>query len=168
MLMHSPTPEDVASWKRTAEQYRGRLRPNRISGRALYAYLQSRYPLRQIFDEQADQAVRANILENECFAVDLPEGASPEPACCFIERSGAGLTLYQAQDKVFSGCDIFVGIDLVSGYFTIEGSSLLWDELFAQRGLSEPDLKNDYLVAEYAACLNRFGRLEKTLESAKH
>ena len=45
----------------------------------------------------------------------------------------------------------------------MEGSSLLWDELYAYRGLNEPELENYYSVAEYVSCLNRFGLLEETL-----
>ena len=162
MLTHLATTEDIAQWRLTAERYREQLSPNRIPGSELYAYLQSRYPLLPLDDARANQVVISNILENKVFAADLPEGVSPEPVCCLIERSGAGETLYQAQEAVFSGCDIFVGIDLVSGYFCVEGSGLLWDELFAHRGLSENDLKNDYMVAEYIACLSRFGLLEST------
>jgi len=157
------TQEDIARWKRIYEEYRPRLRPNRISGAALYAYLESRYPLLCMEDTRADQVVTDNILKNACFASLLPEGEQPEPVCCAIEPVGSGLTLYHAQDAVFSGCDIIVGIDLVSGYFLVEGSSLLWDELYAHRGLNESDLENFYSVAEYIACLTRFGMLEEHL-----
>ncbi len=164
MLTHSPAPEDIAEWKRVAERYRTRLHPNRISGRALYDYLCSRYPLLPLHDVRADRVVRDNILKNKCFADELPDGVLPEPACAIVERSGAGLELYRAQDEAFSGLDIFVGIDLAGGYFAVEGSSVLWDELYARRGLNETDLANDYCVFEYIACLTRFGLLELTLE----
>lgn len=157
------TQEDVASWKRIYAEYKSKLKPNRISGAALFAYLESRYPLRPLDDARANQLVVSSILENNCFAQDLPPDALPEPVCCTIERDGTGMKLYDAQDKVFSGIDIFVGIDLVSGYFTVEGSSLLWDELYARRGLNESELENFYCVAEYVSCLKRFGLLEKTL-----
>ena len=163
MLTHLATTEDIAQWRQTAERYRGQLSPNRIPGSKLYAYLQSRYPLLPLDDARANQVVISNILENKVFAADLPEGVSPEPVCCLIERTGAGEALYQAQEALFSNCDIFVGIDLVSGYYCVEGSGLLWDELFAQRGLSERDLGNYYMVAEYVACLSRFDLLERTV-----
>ena len=157
------TQEDIARWKRVFAEYKPRLKPNRISGAALYAYLESRYPLLMMEDKRADQVVIGNILNNECFASLLPAGEQPEPVCCAIEPVGSGLALYRAQDAVFSGCDIIVGIDLVSGYFLVEGSSLLWDELYAHRGLNEVDLENFYCVAEYIACLIRFGMLEDHL-----
>ena len=157
------TDEEIASWKRIYAEYKSKLKPNRITGAALYAYLESRYPLRPLDDARANQVVVSNILENSCFARDLPPDALPEPVCCTIERNGAGAKLYESQDEIFSGIDIFVGIDLASGYFTVEGSSLLWDELYAYRGLNEPELENYYSVAEYVSCLSRFGLLEETL-----
>lgn len=153
MLTRAPTPEDAAEWKRTAERYRPLLRPNRISGRALYDHLRSRYPLTPLHDARADRVVRDNILKNRCFAEALPEGVPPDPVCCLIEHSGAGVELYRAQDEAFSGTDIFVGIDLASGYFSVEGSGLLWDELYAYRGLNETDLENDYCVYELSPVL---------------
>ena len=59
-----------------------------------------------------------------------------------------GKLLYEKQDNIFKGEDIFVGIEMETGFIHVEGSSLLWDELFAFRGLDTDDLKNIYLVAE--------------------
>ena len=157
------TAEDLARWKRVYEEYRPRLKPNRISGAALYTYLDSRYPLEPLEGTRANQMVSDNILKNDCFARELPPGKRPDPVCCVIEPVGTGASLYRAQDAVFSGCEIIVGIDLVSGNFLVEGSSALWDELYAHRGLNETDLENTYCVAEYIACLSRFGLLEETL-----
>lgn len=163
MLTHAPTPEDIAAWKRIFEAYHSRLKPNRISGAELYRYLESRYPLRPLADERAKQVVIQNILQNEPFLRELPQGTETNPVCCTIEHCGAGESLYREQDECFRGIEIFVGIDLVSGYFCVEGSSLLWDELFAFRGINENDRANYYSVAEYVRCLNRFGRLEQAL-----
>ena len=157
------TQEEVASWKHIYAEYKPKLKPNRITGAALFAYLESLYPLKPLDDARANQLVVSNILENNCFAQDLPPDALPEPVCCTIERTGAGVKLYDSQDEIFSGIDIFVGIDLTSGYFTVEGSSLLWDELYAHRGLNEAELENFYCVAEYISCLKRFSLLEETL-----
>jgi hypothetical protein len=165
VLLHSPEPEDVSAWQQTFAAYRSRLRPNRISGAELYEYLVSRYPFLPLKDERADRVVRGNILKNKCFADELPKGGQPTHVCGVIAREGTGMELYRTQDGVFSGCDIFVGIDLVTGYFTVEGSSLLWDELYARRGLNERDLTNPYCVAEYVSCLKRFGSLEQTLDA---
>jgi hypothetical protein len=80
-----------------------------------------------------------------------------------VEDSAAGKDLYAAQEDVFSGCGIFVGVDLVTGYFHVEGSGLLWDELYAFRGLDAMDIQNYVCVAQYILCLKRFGLLEDTV-----
>ena len=49
------TEEDVARWKRIYQEYKPRLKPNRISGAMLYDYLDSRYPLRPLDDQRAHQ-----------------------------------------------------------------------------------------------------------------
>ena len=155
--------EDIARWKRIYREYRPRLKPNRISGATLYDYLDSHYPLLPLEDERANQMVRDNILKNECFARQLPAGAQPDPICCLVEPVGNGAALYRTREAVFADCEIIVGIDLASGYFLVEGSGALWDELTAHRGLNEDDLENFYSVAEYISCLSRFGLLEQTL-----
>jgi hypothetical protein len=167
MLTQPATPELIESWKRTFAQYKGRLQPNRKSGAELKEYLCSKYPLREETSDSAHSVVIQNFLANKPLADELPPGRQPEPFCAVVLREGTGAALYAAQDEVFSGIPIFVGVDLVSGYFLVEGSSLLWDELFAFHGLNETDLENYYLVAEYVACLERFGMLEQTLSSAK-
>lgn len=53
---------------------------------------------------------------------------------------------------------IFVGLDLASGYFQVEGSTMLWDELCCLQGLDEKDLQNAVIVAQYILALRRFGR----------
>jgi len=162
MLMHEPSTEEIATWKQIFAAYRPRLKPNRKSGEALYAYLFSRYSLRPLADANADQVVIQNILQNESLSRELLPDAAPRPVCCIIEPIGAGEALYREQDACFAGIEIFVGIDLETGYFVVEGSSRLWDELYAFRGLNENDLNNYYSVAEYVACLTRFGLLEQT------
>lgn len=163
MQTRTPSAEDIAHWKKLFADYRPRLKPNRIGGARLYDYLCAHYGVLPMQDARLKQIVSDNITKNECFLRELPTGVSPDPVCCKIARDDAAASLYASQDAVYSGCDIIVGIDLVSGYFLVEGSSLLWDELYAHRGLSETDLDNYYSVAEYISCLNRFGLLEKTL-----
>lgn len=163
MLTQPATPELIESWKNTFAQYKNHLRPNRKSGAELKAYLLSKYPVREETSEKARKVVTGNILANQSLKDELPPGMQPEPYCAVVLRQGTGEPLYAAQDEVFSGIEIFVGVDLVSGCFLVEGSSLLWDELFAFRGLNETDLHNYYLVAEYVACLKRFDLLDSAL-----
>jgi len=158
-----PTEQDLQHWNEVYAKYRPRLKPNRISGAALCAYLESQYPVLLPENPSAGRVVSENILGNEVFARLLPQGYKPEPVCCIIEPVKSGIALYRSQDAVFECCEIFVGIDLITGYFLVEGSSLLWDELYAHRGLNEEDLENVYSVAEYISCLERFGMLEQVL-----
>ena len=163
MQTKPPEQEDLARWKRVYEAYKPRLRPNRISGAELYAYLISRYPFHPLEDPVYEQVVCDNILLNESFACQLPPEKLPEPVCCMVEPVGAGRTLYHNRDAIYEKSDILVGIDLVSGYFLVEGCPDLWDELYAHRGLNEDDLRNPYSVAEYIDCLKKFGMLDETL-----
>ena len=158
-----PTEEDIAHWKKVFANYHLRLKPNRVSGEQLRDYLTAHYPAQLMQDTEMDQVVTGNILANECYSRTLPKGVSPSPVCYKLAREGTALPLYASQDALYAGSDILVGIDLVSGYFLVEGSSMLWDELYAKRGLSEDELSNYYCVAEYVACLTRFGLLEQAL-----
>ena len=78
-----------------------------------------------------------------------------------MENEGNGCALYAAAEKEAALWQerrerIFVGLDTVTGFFMVEGSSLLWDELYAFRGLDAQDLENYVCVAEYIACMQRF------------
>lgn len=59
---------------------------------------------------------------------------------------------------------IFVGLDLASGFYMVEGSTMLWDELCAFQGLDERDLENFVRVGQYVQCLKRFGKTEGILD----
>lgn len=163
MLLSEATPQMMAQWKTIRMEYQDRLRANRKSGAAVAAYLAEKYPVQLLQDKRAAQVVTSNVLNNRPFAQKLPAGTAPCPVACHVENTGAGKALYEKQDLVFSGLRIFVGIDLTTGYFCVEGSSDLWDELYAFRGLDEQDLQNDYCVAEYVSCLKKRGMLEQTL-----
>ena len=91
------------------------------------------------------------------------EDEKPLPRAFVVNDSGLGQTLYKEQDEVFRGNDIFIGVDLATGFYHVEGSSFLWDELCAYQGLDAEDIQNFYCVAQYIACLERFGLLEKIL-----
>lgn len=161
MLTHEPSAEEIAGWKQVFAAYRPRLKPNRKSGEEVLAHLRSHYSLRVLQDLRADQVVIQNILQNESLAHELPPDTAPKPVCSVVESVDAGEVLYREQDACFQGTEIFVGIDLTTGYFVVEGSSRLWDELYAFRGLNERDLSNCYSVAEYIACLERFDLLDQ-------
>lgn len=168
MLTRKVTPAMIREWKETAEIYRPRLHPNRKTGREILTYLTTTYPVRELVTNTLRDVVEDNILSNECHAKKMPAGKIPEVAGFLVENTGAGRRLYENQDEMFRGRAIIGGIELHSGYFLVEGSSLLWDELCAFRGLDADDLENYYLVAEYVACLKRFDMLDEVLSPALH
>ena len=51
-----------------------------------------------------------------------------------------------------------MGVDLASGFYMVEGSTLLWDELRAFQGLDEKDLQNFVMVAQYLEVQERMNR----------
>lgn len=69
-------------------------------------------------------------------------GAEVSAATFIVENKVNGKFLYENQDEAFKGNNIFVGAELESGFFCVEGSSLLWDELYVFRGLDEKDIQN--------------------------
>ena len=161
-VTEEPTKERTAQWRALWEGDRDRLRPDRVSGRALLGYLQGRYELTEMFDGWAADCVAGSVLENACYCEKLPAGARPAARTFYLENSGAEKALCEeGGDSVLRGraCGrIFVGIDTVTGFFTVEGSSLLWDELCAARGLDEEDLQNFASVAQLVAARARLGR----------
>lgn len=157
MLMQEPTPEMVRSWKETYKTFRPGLKPNRKPIQDVIAYLKENYPVRERTEQNILQVVTENVTRNEYSAHKIPPGKPPLAQVFQIENTGTGKNLYENQDEIFKGCTIIVGFELESGYFMVEGSSQLWDELFIYRGLDEDDLNNYYLVAEYVACVKKSG-----------
>lgn len=161
MITTQPTPQMLTAWKQLWLQYRDKLWPNRKSGEKLLCYLREKYELTEIREKTALEIVRRSILENPFCAEKLPRGSKPNPKAFFVENRGNGSALYAAAEKeaaLWNGRSerIFVGLDIVTGFFMVEGSSLLWDELYVFRGLDEQDLENYVCVAEYIACMRRF------------
>jgi len=160
MLMQEPTPEMVERWKKVWIEYKDKLLPNRKSGKEVVEYLKNKYLMEALNDDNAKQVVINNILYNKPLADKLPMGVEPLVATFFIENKDNGKFLYENQDEIFKGNNVFVGVELESGFFCVEGSSLLWDELYAFQGLDEKDIQNYFCVAEYMSCLKKFGLLE--------
>lgn len=166
MITQEPTKEMLEAWKRIWTDYKGKLLPNRAGGAALLDYLQAHYRLTEIYDEDAHKVISDNAVSSE----KLENGAAPIPRAFFLENKDAGKKFYLPENKDsvdLWGGDIeriFVGIDMSSGIYLVEGSTLLWDELCAVQGLDESDLQNFVCVAQYIICLKRFGRLDAVIE----
>ena len=158
----------IGQWKDTYCKYKDRLRPNRKSGLQLLRYIEERYTLKKLHGERMQRAelvVTENVLNNEHWLEKLPKGSQPWPVVFVIENTGAGEKFFSEPDPArFDATEIFVGIDLESGFYQVEGSSLLWDELCAFQGLDEYDLQNFFCVAQYILALERFGMLASALQ----
>ena len=154
MITCEPTQEILAEWKAIWRDYKDQLRPNRKTGAQLVDFLQQRYTLTELFDPKAAEMVTDTVMMNEVFAEKLPDGAAPIPRTFLVADQGNGESLYRDRHndpaEVWQGVEqILVGIDLASGVFMVEGSTMLWDELCAFQGLDEMDLKNFVCVAQY-------------------
>ncbi len=162
MLTHEPTKEMLQEWKSVWEKYKDKLKPNRKSGTELLNYLQQKYVLTEIHEKEAADVVFYNVTMNKPNAEKLPIGASPIPKTFFLENAENGAAFYTNENKdpvdIWGGdiTKIFVGVDIITGFYIVEGSTMLWDELYAFRGLDETDLQNVYCVAEYISCLKKF------------
>lgn len=169
MLTREPTKELLQEYKSIWMQYKDQLRPNRKSGRELLDYLQQKYILTEIWDKEAADAVVLSVTKNQPYKEKLPVGMAPVPRTFFLENAGNGEVFYTSENKdpidIWGGdiTRIFIGIDLTTGYFIAEGSTMLWDKIYAFRGLDEEDLKNYVRVAQYILALKRFGLLQQTV-----
>ena len=163
MLTQEVTKEMIAEWKAVSREYRPRLTPNRKNAVQIIDYLQARYPVVELSDKTWQQIVIDDVVENEALAEKLPLGATARARVFSVRNTGAGKTLFDSQDALFHGLDIIVGVELETGHFHVEGSSALFDELFAFRGLDQIDLENYFLVAEYISCLKKQGLLKRAL-----
>lgn len=164
--MQKATQKMMKDWKVTYEQYKAKVNPNRKTALEIIEHLKQNYPVTEVTNDQWKKMITHEVLENEHSAKKLPAGKQPFAVIFSVQNTGAGTHLYKTQDKVFKGQNIFVGIEIETGHFHVEGSSLLWDELFAIRGLDEDDLTNFYLVAQYISCLKKFDLLGSVLAQA--
>lgn len=150
----------IAQWKTIYNQHKDKLSPNRKSGPQLLRYIEEKYQLIKLHGQPAQRAKRVvteSVLSNEHWLEKLPKGRQPAPVVFFIENAGEGEKLFTDPDFADLGvADVFVGIDLESGFYQVEGSCLLWDELCAFQGLDEHDLHNFFCVAQYILALERF------------
>ncbi len=142
MLTTEPTIEMIQEWKCIYNENRDKLKPNRKSGAEINDYICNKYRFEKLDSLSFHDVVEFNIMKNESNREKLPQGAVPQ------------IVAYKAKDS-----SVLVGIDLVTGFFHIEGKDInrvaeIYDDLFLFRGLDETDIKNYFLVAQYIQCLN--------------
>lgn len=132
MITSAVSKEQIETWKEIYMLRKDSLKPNRISGEALDTYFRETYQPERIENRDFKEVVYQNAKEQ-----------NP--------------TLTPDQSKISTYLldgDIYVGIDLRSGYFQVECEDInkmipVWDDLFFTRGLSERDLAHFVLTAQY-------------------
>lgn len=170
MIVQKSSKERLEEWKSTWIKYKDVIKPNRKTGRELLEYLQSKYALTEIFDADALDAISYTVTRNTYLSEKLSHGVAPVPRAFYLENDGQGEKFYLPENKDDEGIwggdvtRIFVGIDLSSGFYLIEGSTMLWDELCCFQGIDEKDLQNYVIVAQYINALQRFGKMNITAD----
>ncbi len=156
MIFGPASKEMVCEWRKTHAKFKDKLHPNRKSGKEVLEYLQNKYLLNEINEKKAFNAVCETVLNNEFQKQKLPSDSQPEPKTFILKNEGNGKTIYDNQEDIWESCPIFIGVDLSSGYVQVEGSCLLYDEIFAFQGIDEFDMENCVRVAEYINCIKKF------------
>ncbi len=165
MIVKNPSKEKLEEWKSTWIKYKDLIKPNRKTGLELLKYLQTNYSLTEIFDTDALNAISYTVSMNKNLSEKLINGVTPVPRAFYLNNIGQGEKFYLPQNKdnkeIWGGdiTKIFVGIDLSSGFYLVEGSTMLWDELCCFQGIDEQDLQNYVVVAQYVNALQRFGKM---------
>ena len=128
MITTEVTSEQIENWKQIYSENKNKLVVNRISGKALdYYFVEKYHPIKDALSQFADIVV-FNAKEND----------EQEPIVSTYVLEG----------------NIYVGIDLNSGFFQVECEDIdkmraVWDDLFLARGLSEKDIDNYVIAAQY-------------------
>lgn len=165
MITQKPSREMLEEWKAIWIKYKDVLKPNRKSGADILSYLQEQYILTEIDDEKALSVITNNVTMNEHYTEKLSKDATIIPKAFYLENSGNGIKFYLSENKDDINLwndeitKIFVGVELSCGYYHVEGSTMLWDELCSFQGIDDIDLQNFVIVAEYINSLKRFGKL---------
>ncbi len=147
MITSQITKEQLIEYRKLYDTYKNQLFENRVSGDVLLKYIKDNYCVKEVFDKTILNVITDNILMNDIYKEKLPKDKLPNPKCFYIE-----------DDK-----EILVGIDTITGFFYVEGSSMLFDKLNAIRGLDNKDLTNYVIVGEYIQALIRFNMLNRVI-----
>ena len=158
MLYREPEEKQIEQWKQCWAEWHDRLQPARRCGSTLAAWLMNHYPVTPLRSLKAKWVVRRSVTGSSYYRKKLPAGRKPRVLCWVIEPYEAGAALYRDRpEEMAASPAVWVGIDLAGGYFHVEGSDLLWDQLCALQGVDEDDLGNFFLTAQYVEACRRCG-----------
>lgn len=132
MITAPVTNEQLHRWKQIWNEKKDSMQPNRISGAQLYAYFQKKYVPMVCESRAFAYAVSQNLAAR--YGEEAAQAA--QIVCCAVDG------------------DIFVAIDLETGYFQVECETIekcipIYDDLFLKRGLDSSDLQNYVLTGQY-------------------
>ena len=140
MQIKKLAPSLMEQWIGIYQRERPNLNVNAISGEALAAYVRDNCAAEPVEDEAIFRAVCDAVLRNAFYAAKLPAGKAPRPAA-FLRSDGTT-----------------IGIDLETGYFTVNSDMKLRDELTYVKGLDEADLSNALRTVDWLRCKKLFKR----------
>lgn len=98
MITHAPDRKTLQKMKAIWEKHKNVLKPDRKSGAEILSYLESNYPMTEIFDKEALDVVAENVLMNEYDAGKL-RGGQPVPRAFYLENYGKGKKFYLSENK---------------------------------------------------------------------
>ena len=134
MITTEVTSEQIENWKKIYSENKNNLVVNRISGKELNDYFVEKYhPIKEAPSQFVDTVI-----------LNAKENGEQEPIISAYILAG----------------NIYVGIDLNTGFFQVECEDIdkmkiIWDDLFIVRGLSEEDIENYVIAAQYILLQNK-------------
>lgn len=137
MITAPVTREQLERRKKLWSENISSLKPNRITGRQLNEYFCQKYSPAVFEDDGFKEVVKFNLMQE----YGAKAGAGAKIVCYTADR------------------DIYVGIDLDTGFFHIESQRIeacvpIYNDLYVKRGLNERDLQNYVLTGQYLELLN--------------
>lgn len=158
MIVEPPTKDKLHEWCEIHKQFKNKLTPNSKSGNEVLSYLKNKYTLDELTEEKYKNEISENVIYNDFLKEKLSKDKSPDPIAFILRNDEKSKVIYQNQEDIWNSCPVFIGIDLATGYVHVEGSCLLYDELYAFQGIDEYDLENCVRVAEYIECIKKFNK----------
>lgn len=134
MITTEVTSEQIENWKKIYSENKNNLVVNRICGKELNDYFVEKYhPIKEAPSQFVDTVI-----------LNAKENGEQEPIISAYILDG----------------NIYVGIDLNAGFFQVECEDIdkmkiIWDDLFIVRGLSEEDIENYVIAAQYILLQNK-------------
>lgn len=116
--------------------------------------------MEETFEHEACAVVEENVVRNEYNAEKLPPGEKPRPRAFFVKNTGAAprsTSWRPRRTRAGIQTGFLSAWTRRPGYFYVEGSQELWDELFVYRGLDALDLRNFALTGQFVDLCRRRG-----------